>query len=48
MKNRKNLTPALTWEISRTAKAYSNITKRCFLCPHEKLIVTIAAPVKEL
>ena len=37
MKKRKNVTPALTWEVLRTAKAYSNITKRCFLCLYEKL-----------
>ena len=29
MKKRKNVTPALTWEILQTAKAYSNIMKRC-------------------
>ena len=37
MKKRKNVTPALTWEVLRTAKAYSNITKRCFLFLYEKL-----------
>ena len=37
MKNRKNVRPALTWEVLPTAKAYSNITKRCSLCLHEKL-----------
>ena len=42
-KKRKNVRPALTWEILRTAKAYSNITKRCSLCLHEKL-ATITYP----
>ena len=40
MKKRKNVTPALTWEVLETAKAYSNITKRCSLCLHEKLAIT--------
>ena len=31
MEKRKNVTPALTWEVLRTAKAYSNITKKCSL-----------------
>ena len=36
MKNRKNVTPTLTWEVLQTVKAYSNMTKRCFLCIHQK------------
>ena len=45
LKKRKNVTPALTWEVLRTAKAYSNITKRCSLCLHEKLaIITYPYP----
>ena len=45
MKNRKKLTPSFTWEILRTAKAYSNIIKSCFLCLHEKLaIITYPYP----
>ena len=39
MKKRKNIIPAFTWEILRTAKAYSNITKRCSLYLHEKLTI---------
>ena len=39
MKSRKNVTPALTWEVLRTAKAYSNIIKTCSLCLHEKLAI---------
>ena len=34
MKKRKNVTAAIAWEVLRTAKAYSNITKRCSLCLH--------------
>ena len=45
MKKIKNVTTALTWEVLQTAKAYSNITKRCFLCLHEKLaIITYPYP----
>ena len=38
-KKRKNVASALTWEVLRTAKTYSNITKRCSLCLHEKLAI---------
>ena len=42
---KKNVTPALTWEVLRTVKAYSNITKRCSLRLHEKLaIITYPYP----
>ena len=40
---KKNVAPALTWEVLRTAKTYSNITKRRTLCLHEKLAI-IAYP----
>ena len=43
IKKRKNVAPALTWEVLRTAKIYSNITKRCSLCLHENL-ATITYP----
>ena len=39
MKKRKNVAPALTWEVLRTAKSYLNITKWCSLCLHEKLAI---------
>ena len=39
IKKRKNVAPTLTWEVLRTAKTYSNITKRCSLCFHEKLAI---------
>ena len=41
MENRKNVIPAFAWEVLRTAKEYSNITKRCSLCLHEKLTMII-------
>ena len=45
MKNRKNVAPALIWKVLRTARTYSNITKRCSLCLHEKLaIITYPYP----
>ena len=45
MKKRKNVAPAITWEVLRTVKTYSNITKRCSLCLHEKLaIITYPYP----
>ena len=39
IKKEKNVTPALTWEVLGTAKAYFNITKRCSSCLHEKLAI---------
>ena len=39
MKKRKNVTPVLTWAVLRTAKAYSNITKRWSLSLYEKLAI---------
>ena len=45
MKKRKNVAPALTWEVLQTVKTYSNITKRCSLWLHEKLaIITYTYP----
>ena len=35
MKKRKNVAPALTWEVLGTVKSYFNIIKRCSLCLHE-------------
>ena len=36
-KKGKNVASTLTWEVLRTTKIYSNITKRCFLFLHKKL-----------
>ena len=45
MKKRKNVAPDLTWEVLRTVKSYSDITKRCSLYLHEKLaIITYPYP----
>ena len=48
MKKRKNVAPALTWEVLRTAQTYSNITKRCSLCLHEKLAIITYPYLNEL
>ena len=49
MKKRKNVPSALTWKVLRTAKTYSNITKRWSLCLHEKLaIITYPYPYELL
>ena len=42
-KIKKDETPALTWEIWQSTKAYSNIIKRCSLCLYDKLTI-IAFP----
>ena len=47
-KKKKNVTPTLKWEVLRTAKAYSNTTKRCFLYFHEKIAITYPYPDKLL
>ena len=39
MKKRKNVALALTWEILRTSKTYSNITKGFSSCLLEKLAI---------
>ena len=49
LKKRKNVSPALTWEVLRTAKTHSNVTKYCSLCLHEKpAIITYPYPDKLL
>ena len=48
MKNKKTVTPSLTLEILRTAKAYSNLTKRGALCLHEKLAINAYPYLDEL
>ena len=39
LKENHNQIPKLTWPIVRFAPAYSNISKRCLLCLHEKLLI---------
>ena len=36
MKENYNVTPTLKWSIVKTVPSYSNITKKCMLCLHEK------------
>ena len=35
-KQRHNITPTLKWYIANSVSSYSNITKSCMLCLHEK------------
>ena len=45
LKNETGEMPELTWSIEKSIPAYSNISKRCLLCLHEKLaIVTYERP----
>ena len=39
LKENHNQIPKLTWSIVRFAPGYSNISKRCLLCLHEKLLI---------
>ena len=36
MKDKYDITPNLKWSIIKTVPGYSNISKRCMLCLHEK------------
>ena len=36
MKDKHNTTPTLMWFIVKSVPGYSNISKRCMLCLHEK------------
>ena len=45
---KKKVTPALTWEVLRTAKACSNERKSCSLCLHEKLAIITYPYANEL
>ena len=45
IKNTHNKLPDLKWSIIKSVPAYSNLTKRCLLCLHEKLaIISYPAP----
>ena len=39
LKELLDLTPKLKWSVVRGATPYLNISKKCFLCLHEKLII---------
>ena len=43
-----NITPTLTWSILRRVPAYTNVTKRCLLCLHEKLAIVTYSNAYEL
>ena len=45
---KKRETPTLVWEIIRTAPPYTNITKWCSLCLHEKLAILMYPNQSEL
>ena len=36
MKDKYDITPSLKWYIIKSVPGYSNISKRCMLCLHEK------------
>lgn len=45
LKDTQNVTPNLSWSIVRKVPAYSNLSKKCQLCLHEKLeIITHPSP----
>ena len=48
IKKTKKETPTLVWEIIRTAPPYTNITKRCSLCLHEKFAILMYPNQSEL
>ena len=39
LKGNDNQIPKLTWSIDRFAPGYSNISKSCLLCLHDKLLI---------
>ena len=39
LKENYNQIPKLIWSIDRFAPGYSNISKKCLLCLHEKLLI---------
>ena len=48
IKKTKKETPTLVWEIIRTAPPYTNISKQCSLCLHEKLAIHMYTNQSEL
>ena len=40
LKETLDVTPYLKWSVVRCATTYSNISKECLLCLHEKLVIT--------
>ena len=39
LKETLDVTPSLKWSVVRCATPYSNISKKCLLCLHEKLVI---------
>ena len=39
IKNKDNETPTLKWSILKCVPGYSNVSKKCLLCLHEKLLI---------
>ena len=35
----KNITPSITWKVTKSAPAYNKISRRCLLCFHEKVAI---------
>ena len=48
IKKTKRETPTLVWEIIKTTALYTNTTKRCSLCLHEKLAILMYPSQSEL
>ena len=46
MKDKRNITPNLVWCAVKSIPGYSNISKRCMLCLHEKY-ETLNYPAQE-
>ena len=39
MKKNMNISPTITWEILKLARAYNKTSRKCLLCLHEKLAI---------
>ena len=48
LKETSNSGPILVWSIAKKVPPYSNISKRCLLCVHEKLEITNYPQPEEL
>ena len=49
LKETSNSSPTLVWPIAKKVRPYSNISKRCLLCLHEKLqIINYPQPDESL
>ena len=48
LKETSNLSPTLVWSIAKKVLTYSNISKKCLLCLHEKLEIINYPPPDEL